>query len=542
MARINAPHHHNLALTVAVLLIAAFLRAHLLGLDGRFHPDEALFAAFARDAAVRGEWLLPGNLDKTPLSIYLQAALMLVMGNRWDGAVWVLDVQQGEFVARLVGVYTGVLLVALTGRLAHTLTRSRGAAVTAALLVALSPYGIAFSASAFTDMPMVLFGVLALWAAVTGRGVWAGVALALAYACKQQGLLFAPLVVGASWRTRRCAPLEFGGAFAAVIAPLIVWDAMRPYPSVLLLAFQNNAPDAPLVPPGEWLPRIGAWWALLRWMFGGALLTGVVLLLAAWGTVRGPALLRWLGAYVVGYGLLHLLVPLNVYDRYVLPVVPLVAILAAWGLVAVGRFVANALRISPANTHKGLAPLDPLFSLCIADRTAGCRAGKLCRGVGQRPMLPLLLAILLTPGAWAAANNTLPIGADKGQHDGIIALADYLNGREFGAIVYDRWLGWQLNYYLGGWSDKRRAYYPTPQQMATDPALTVPDVAPRYLPAPRTADVTPWLAALGEAGFTSCVGYRDANFVVYVLSRPTADGETSASALARAACYRHAGH
>ena len=78
--------------------------------------------------------------------------------------------------------------------------------------------------------------------------------------------------------------------------------------------------------------------------------------------------------------------------------------------------------------------------------------------------------------------------------------------------------------------------------MATDPALTVPDVAPRYLPAPRTADVTPWLAALEEAGFTSCVGYRDANFVVYVLSRPTADGETSASALARAACYRHAGH
>ncbi|MEO1442315.1 MAG: hypothetical protein AAFV33_18085, partial [Chloroflexota bacterium] len=84
---------------IALLLVAAFFRAQMLSGEVRFHPDEAFFAAFARNAAVRGEWLLPGDLDKTPLTIYAQAVAMLLTGITWDGAVWRLDVQQGEFAA-----------------------------------------------------------------------------------------------------------------------------------------------------------------------------------------------------------------------------------------------------------------------------------------------------------------------------------------------------------------------------------------------------------------------------------------------------------
>ncbi|MEM6285142.1 MAG: hypothetical protein AAF787_23320, partial [Chloroflexota bacterium] len=108
-----------------------------------------------------------------------------------------------------------------------------------------------------------------------------------------------------------------------------------------------------------------------------------------------------------------------------------------------------------------------------------------------------------------------------------------------GAIVYDRWLGWELNYYLGGWSDKRRAYYPTIAEMIADPEIYVPDVAPRYLPAPHDAPAAAWLAELHAAGFESCVGYRDVLFTVYVLTHPAGDDETSATALAEQHCQLH---
>ncbi|MFN8371501.1 MAG: hypothetical protein U0694_01290 [Anaerolineae bacterium] len=49
----------------ALLLLAAFLRFHALAQDVRFHADEALFATFARSsAALDGQWLFPGALDK----------------------------------------------------------------------------------------------------------------------------------------------------------------------------------------------------------------------------------------------------------------------------------------------------------------------------------------------------------------------------------------------------------------------------------------------------------------------------------------------
>jgi hypothetical protein len=181
--------------------------------------------------------------------------------------------------------------------------------------------------------------------------------------------------------------------------------------------------------------------------------------------------------FIAGYGLLHLLVPLNIYDRYLIPLVPLSALLAGRALI----------RLS----------------------------------IWWRVVLSVGIAALMLPGAWTAANGHPVIGGDRGQHDGVIELADYLNSREFGAIVYDRWLGWPLNYYLGGWSDKRRAYYPTPDAMLTDPAVLLPDVAPRYFPIPTWEDPFAWLNALREAGFEVCVSYRNERFQVLMLTDPS---------------------
>ena len=66
------------------MLLACTLQFNQLGRDQRFHPDEAHFMTFARDAAVKGEWLLPGALDKPPLSIYLSALSMVGVGVTTD--------------------------------------------------------------------------------------------------------------------------------------------------------------------------------------------------------------------------------------------------------------------------------------------------------------------------------------------------------------------------------------------------------------------------------------------------------------------------
>ena len=64
------------ALLLGILCLAAFLRFHALAQDLRFQADEALFATFARDAALNGAWMLPGALDKPPLTFYAMALSM----------------------------------------------------------------------------------------------------------------------------------------------------------------------------------------------------------------------------------------------------------------------------------------------------------------------------------------------------------------------------------------------------------------------------------------------------------------------------------
>ncbi|MFW5696834.1 MAG: hypothetical protein ACOCXR_03520, partial [Phototrophicaceae bacterium] len=97
-----------------ILLAAALLRVVALGQDIRFHPDEAFFATFARQAAVHGDWMLPGPLDKSPLSIYGAALSMhFFAAHTTPDDVIDVSLRAGEVAARLPGVFAGLLLVAL---------------------------------------------------------------------------------------------------------------------------------------------------------------------------------------------------------------------------------------------------------------------------------------------------------------------------------------------------------------------------------------------------------------------------------------------
>jgi 4-amino-4-deoxy-L-arabinose transferase-like glycosyltransferase len=506
----------NYRIPILLLLIGAAFRFHALAQDFRFHPDEALFSTFARSAAVNGDWLLHGPLDKTPLTIYASALSMLVFGVRsMDNGVLTLDIRTGEFVARLPGTLASIMLVAVVYRLARDLYCKGESAIRlytynlvpniAMLLMALSPFAIAFSAGVFTDGLMLLWLALALMMMARGRWGWSGVFLALGFASKQQALLFVPLLVAVGWAldkdTIDRVPtlrkyLSFALSVIITFTLLVAWDVARAQPGGIWgLAAANNNPDR-LIRANEILPRLTKWFAFAQTFVGPGWLTGLLALVGIGGLTasiihqprrRATLIDVILLTYGLGYGLLHWLIALNTYDRYLLPVLPLVILLIARGLEKARNFIQ---RYRAAEQQRKFGYHFASLILCVS-----------------------VLGVLGF-AALAASEGRIELGDDRSEYRGIDQLTDFLNSRALGAIVYDRWLGWELGYYMGAWSDKRRVYYPTPDSLVSD-ALLQTEAAPRYFPAPAGQPIRPWLNALNEAGFTVHLVYDQQQFVVY---------------------------
>src|SRR6185369_11814528 len=184
----------------------------------------------------------------------------------------------------------------------------------------------------------------------------------------------------------------------------------------------NNDPGR-LARLDELLPRLGQWWYNGQYLVGTGIVTALLSIIALSGLVRQRLTAsydRWidglLAAYVVLYLLVHWLVAINIYDRYLLLILPPAVLLMARGI---GRL------------------------------TQGRKNSRV------QGLIMLILVAICLPTAWSASEDTLPIGGDRGQDNGIEQVADYLNSQRLGAIVYDHWLGWELGYYMGTWSDKR---------------------------------------------------------------------------------------
>ncbi len=469
-----------------LLLLAGALQFQQLGRDIRFHPDEAHFMTFARGAAVNGDWLLPGALDKAPLTIYLSAISMVATGLLADdNGVLHLDPLQGEFAARLPNVMLALLLVGLMMRLSRVVFHDEAAALAAGLLTALSPYILAFGATAFTDMGLLFFFVLTLYCLACQRFGAAGIALGLAFCCKQQALLLLPLVLlllMAQQQVRRAAVIRLTLPLGLLSLLLLVWDAARPGTSVFLLGTVNNLPAQWIAAPAEWLGRLLEWARLGAWLLGPPIVTATLLGLAILGRFaadvapRKPSDTRNYLIYIVAYIILHSALAFNQYDRYLLLVLPPLILVVSGHLPALLR---------RARFYKSLS---------------------------------LSLALVLVFIALWSLRLGLPIGGDRGAHDGIKDLARALNNKPVATVIYDPWLGWELAYYMGQWSDKRRVHYPTAEALVAG-ALALKELGDRYLAAPVDRDHADWAAALAAVGFTLSVDYEQNRFIVYRISR-----------------------
>jgi len=417
-----------------------------------------------------------------------------------------VETQQLEMVSRLPSLFASILAIALLYRLGRTLYRSRSTGLLAALLLALSPFAVLFGPTAFVDPLLTTWVLSALIAATAGHPGAAGILAGLAAATKQQGLLFVPLVAavgllmgtqtGASgtssrWsvlgggRLRRswAACLVFLLGFSAPAAATGVWDQARVQrpgffaQSVISYGGLGLAPVSDLVARARaWLHLLGSYWASpwLNGIFVATLLAAVVA-----GLLRGARCLpaacpnakssthvsvsSAILLFTALFLLAHWLLEVRIWDRYLLVIQPLVALLIARAFRLAGQ-------VLPAGRWR--AAYGPLVAFIVMVSLAGPLIGSL--------------------------KGRVPIGGDHGAYDGIDDLAAYARSQlPSGSVLYDHWLGHHYRFYLYG-APLQIHWYPDLPDLTRDALARRQEQ--RYIAFPSWREEPPAVRALTSAG------------------------------------------
>ena len=472
-----------LASLVLILLLALFLRLAPWG-HNRFLEDEALYSYWGLQIASGADPLLDEEpVDKPPLFPYTLALGFLLFPSP-PGATALQ-----ETVARLPSLFTSLLSIALTYALGRALFDDDRVGLITALLLALSPFDILFASTAFTDPLLTTFVLAALLAVARDRWGLGGLFSGLALATKQQALFFLPLIVliGALSHPRRGRTpvpghglarlwawpgVRFGLGLAPIVAGIFWWDLSRlQRPGFLeqsLISYgglEMVTPRLLLARAADWLRLVGAFWsspwlnlllggAVISWFVGGSLTTHI----------PSPSKIDWsLLLFVAAFLLLHWLVSFQVWDRYLLGLLPLVALLAARALVSLGRAITA-----------------PRWRRRYALITS------------------LALALAFVGPVVRASQSDLPLGGDHGAYDGIEQIATYMRTEAPpGSVLYHHWLGYHHRFYLHG-ADLRLHWYPDLDDLVHD--ATVYRREPRYIAFPSWRDAGPVIQALSEAG------------------------------------------
>ncbi len=453
--------------------LAAFFRYGAL-FANHFHVDEALFASWARLIATwRDPLLAAQNVDKPPLLFYLQALFFPLMG-------------PVEWAARLPGFMASVLLVPLVAILAWRLYREAGTSVLAAVFITLSPVAIQYSATAFTDPLLVSFLLLSLLLA-SGKSypVLSGLFLGFAAATKFQAWLFVPLLIVVTWlqewKWRQWRRWLAG--FMPTLLALSLWEVARSGVPVLWSNQIGNFGGVRLVWSWEMGPRISAWAGTLQVAFGLPILAGLVLLtfVVLWdranrkrdqaGSIDIALILT-----VLAYLIVHWLIAVPIWDRYLLLLAPLFSILLARAVMILWQRSSEWSR----------------------------RYQKRWKRIAlQGAVLMLLTGLILLsqfPNAAKARSGQWPIGGQATADQGAWQIANYLADEPYGTVLYDHWYSWQWKYHL---FDKGVyvSWFAHPEALADDLDAFGDGESDRYLILPASEAALPVKRVLGTTDF-----------------------------------------
>jgi 4-amino-4-deoxy-L-arabinose transferase-like glycosyltransferase len=342
-------------LRLATLLLLCFFTFVLgLGRQAITDADEAFYAEASREMVESGDWLTPkfnyqNRWEKPVLYYWLTSATYLVTGPT-------------EFAARLWAALSGVGLVLLAWGIGRHMTGRDDVAWLTGAVVATSFGYFSMARSALPDLPLTFCITLGIWATLRAvdaaeprragpsgpAGMWwalAGFGAGAGFLMKGPVALVVPAVVllPIAWRERRRLQLDVRGlALAAVIAALVG------LPWYLAMWHQHGSAYLQSFFVADNLERFSTERfndARPFWFYGPVLLGGLIpwsvylIAFSADGLVRlSRRTLRlsdtdWRLLIWAAMPVLFFTVSIGKQPRYILPVLPPLAVFVARGII-----------------------------------------------------------------------------------------------------------------------------------------------------------------------------------------------------------------
>ncbi len=409
-----------------IVALGLLLRVSLIAAN-RFHGDEALYSHWGLLIASGEDIFLRKGVivDKPPVFLYTLAFFFKVFGPT-------------EVAARLPNIIASLTSIVVLYWIALELF-DRRVATLSTLFLAFSPFDIQFAPTAFTDPLMVALALSSCLLALKRRHLGAGLVMGLAVMTKPLALFFLPLLLFFSsvslprkeWRRGLGeAALRLFLGFTVVILAVVCWDVIIRVNNVnFLSASAARYGGLKLAPLERIWPRLQGWTRHLQYFTGSRLLNIALIIglpfVLCYGLWRHRTREGWLFDWVLtGFSLyfvaLHTFLSFSIWDRYLLGLVPIVAILLA---------------------RVFLLPHDVLLNGESSRR----------RKAIYFSVLGLLLAVTLLQPTSVASKYGFPVGGDHGAFQGIEDVADYFRANAPpGSIVFHKWLGWHYSFYMFG--------------------------------------------------------------------------------------------
>ncbi|MBI4878983.1 MAG: hypothetical protein HY812_04890 [Planctomycetes bacterium] len=268
------------------------------------------------------------------------------------------------------------ILVALAAALfvaALPVPGARFGGFAAALLVALDPAAAFAAASGMEPLLLALFALLGFFGLQSGRFLLAGISAGLGILARPEGVILAALLAGGALLaglrrpppggTRSLAPLIKTAAPAVLCALAWVFFCLavtgRPFPNTFYVKAAAAEPLAALADGAALLARVLAASPFYEGYAGYLFLAiGAIALLARCDAARALLLLAAPAAYLAGVAATRSLPEPDAFywERYLIPIVPLLDAVTAVGFAALGAVLHDALR-GPAGAPRA-APQD----------------------------------------------------------------------------------------------------------------------------------------------------------------------------------------
>ena len=376
----STPTDRSLTWVAAILVLAAWLRLQGLDWDDgqHLHPDERFLTMVATAIAPPRSLSEYFDTGRSPLNPANRHQTFFVYGTlplfvvRWLGQ-WLgkTDYAHIHLVGRVLSALYDLGTVSLAGWLGTRLA-GRRVGLFACALVALSVTSIQNAHFFTVDSAAAFFATAALCALVALAetaslraqllfGAMFGATLGCRINLALLGVVY-PLAWVCAWQTRRAGFARLaGGAIAAGLTAALVFRVVQPYafagPGFFDVAPANNfvwsmreiqilATGAADYPPAvQWVGRTPIVFAgknLLLWgigpAWGLAAVGGVLWWLLRRERLRGGIALLW-AAVLFGYHAAQF----TATGRYFLPIVPVLALFAAWPLAAESGRLRTAL-------------------------------------------------------------------------------------------------------------------------------------------------------------------------------------------------------